>query len=163
MNVKTSHNLWTSTTKNICSFSPRAVGHLMGAVVHAHQRLLVIDAGQHQDHTRVGNNQVQVVLGEVKVDRLKSEIPILATDVLYIHFDPLLTAFPIPQRIDYWWLPSNWEYILPLLMRNLSIKRPAKWIELKYLIFPLGTSLRLKCVKISQAYCQPIVHTDKHT
>lgn len=47
----------------------------MGAVVHAHQRLLVIDAGQHQDHRRVGDNQVQVVLGKIKVDCLKSGIP----------------------------------------------------------------------------------------
>lgn len=57
----------------MCTFSPRAVSHLMGTVVHAHQRLLVIDARQHQDDRRVGDNQVQVVLGEVKVDRLKSE------------------------------------------------------------------------------------------
>lgn len=44
----------------------------MGAVVHAHQRLLVVDAGEHQYDRRVGHDQVQVVLGEVKVDDLKS-------------------------------------------------------------------------------------------
>lgn len=45
----------------------------MGAVVHAHQHLLVIDAGEHQDHRRVGNDQVQVVFGEVEVDCLESK------------------------------------------------------------------------------------------
>lgn len=54
-------------------FSPRAVSHLMGTVEHAHQRLLVVDAREHQDHRRVGNDQVQVVFCEVEVDCLQSK------------------------------------------------------------------------------------------
>lgn len=49
-------------------FSPASVGHLMGAVEHAHQCLLVVDARKHDDNGRVGDDQIQVVLGEVKVD-----------------------------------------------------------------------------------------------
>lgn len=65
----------------------------MGAVVHAHQRLLVIDAGEHQDHRRVGHDQVQVVLGEVKVDDLKSEIQESSSDEFPPHlFDHLTRA-----------------------------------------------------------------------
>lgn len=43
----------------------------MGTVEHAHQCLLIVDARQHYDDRRVGDDQIQVVLGEVKVDRLK--------------------------------------------------------------------------------------------
>lgn len=50
---------------------PGTVGHLMGAVEHSHQRFLVVDAGQHNDHRCVGDDQIQVVFGEVKVDCLK--------------------------------------------------------------------------------------------
>ena len=57
----------------ISVFSPCAVGHLMGAVEHAHQCLLVINARQSYDNRRVGDDQIQVVLGEVKVDCLKSK------------------------------------------------------------------------------------------
>lgn len=54
-------------------YLPRTVGHLMGAVEHPHQRFLVVDAGQHNDHRCVVNDQIQVVFGEVKVDCLKSQ------------------------------------------------------------------------------------------
>lgn len=40
----------------------------MGAVEHAHQCLLVVDAREHDDNRSVGDDQIQVVLGEVKVD-----------------------------------------------------------------------------------------------
>lgn len=55
-------------------FLPSSVGHLVGAVVHAHQRLLVINAGKHDDDGGVGDDQVQVALGEVKVDGLKATV-----------------------------------------------------------------------------------------
>lgn len=45
----------------------------MGAVVHSHQSLLVIDARQRYDNRRVGDDQIQVAFGEVKVDRLKAK------------------------------------------------------------------------------------------
>ena len=51
---------------------PSAVGHLIGTVVHAHQRLLVVQAREHDDDRGVGDDQVQVVLGEAKVDGLKT-------------------------------------------------------------------------------------------
>lgn len=54
-------------------FSPGTVGHLMGTVEHPHQRFLVIDAGQHNDHRGVVGDQIQVVFGQVEVDGLKSK------------------------------------------------------------------------------------------
>ena len=54
-------------------FSPGAVRHLVGTVVHPHQRFLVINARQHYDHRHVGNDQIQVAAGEAKVDGLKSK------------------------------------------------------------------------------------------
>lgn len=74
----------------------------MGTVVHAHQHLLVIDAGQHQDHRRVGNNQVQVVLGKVKVDSLESEVKKSASGVFYIHVWPPHDHLPLATM--YWLL-----------------------------------------------------------
>lgn len=49
---------------------PGAVAHLMGAVVHADEQPAVLGAGQQQDEGHVGDNQVQVALGEVIVDVL---------------------------------------------------------------------------------------------
>lgn len=46
----------------------------MSTVEHAHQRLLFIDAREHYDDRCVGDDQVQVVFGEVKVDRLKASM-----------------------------------------------------------------------------------------
>lgn len=43
----------------------------MSTVEHAHQSLLVIDARERYDNRGVGDDQIQVVLGEVKVDGLK--------------------------------------------------------------------------------------------
>lgn len=55
----------------------------MGTVEHAHQRLLVIDAGEHYDHRRVGNDQIQVAFGEVKVDCLKSKFQSSGCEISY--------------------------------------------------------------------------------
>lgn len=52
---------------------PDTVAHLMGTVEHPHQGFLIIDARQHDDHRCVGNDQIQVVFGEVEVDCLKSQ------------------------------------------------------------------------------------------
>jgi len=49
---------------------PGAVAHLVGAVVHADEHPAVLGAGQQQDEGHVGDNQVQVALGEVVVDVL---------------------------------------------------------------------------------------------
>lgn len=54
-------------------FSPGTVGHLMGTVEHPHQRFLVINARQHNDHRGVVGDQIQVVFGQVEVDGLKSK------------------------------------------------------------------------------------------
>lgn len=52
----------------------------MSAVEHAHQGLLVINARQYDDNRGVGDDQVQVALGEVKVDDLKPEHQNKSTD-----------------------------------------------------------------------------------
>lgn len=58
--------------------SPHPFRHLVGTVEHAHQSLLVIDAGEHQDNGGVGGDQIQVVLGEVKVDDLQSNVGVVS-------------------------------------------------------------------------------------
>lgn len=49
---------------------PGAVTHLVGAVVHADEQPAVLGASQQQDEGHIGDNQVQVALGEVVVDML---------------------------------------------------------------------------------------------
>lgn len=98
----------------------------MGAVVHAHQRLLVIDAGEHQDHRRVGHDQVQVVLGEVKVDDLKSGIQESSSDEFPHHLFDHLTR---PQcHGDH---SQSWNISCHSFMGYLSIKSTVKIVLLK--------------------------------
>lgn len=49
---------------------PGTVAHLMSTVVHANEHPAVLGAGQQQDEGHIGDNQVQVALGEVIVDML---------------------------------------------------------------------------------------------
>lgn len=49
---------------------PGTVAHLVGAVVQADEEPAVLSAGQQQDKGHVGDNQVQIALGEVVVDVL---------------------------------------------------------------------------------------------
>lgn len=57
---------------NFHVFSPAPIGHLMSTVEHAHQSLLVINARERYEDRGVGDDQIQVAFGEVKVDGLKS-------------------------------------------------------------------------------------------
>lgn len=50
---------------------PVSIAHLICTVVHSHDGFFVIDAGQHEYDWCIGDNKIQVVLGEVKIDRLK--------------------------------------------------------------------------------------------
>lgn len=50
--------------------SPGTVAHLVSTVVHANEQPAVLGASQQQDEGHVGDNQVQVALGEVIVDVL---------------------------------------------------------------------------------------------
>ena len=43
----------------------------MGTIEHSHQSLLVIDSSERDDNRRVGDDQVQVVFGEIEVKSLK--------------------------------------------------------------------------------------------
>lgn len=67
------YDVTSASTEQFYVFSPAPVAHLMGTVEHPHQRLLVIDARERYDNRRIGDDQIQVALGEVKVDRLKSK------------------------------------------------------------------------------------------
>lgn len=61
-------------TVAVGTVDPRsAVAHLVGAVVQADEQATVLGAGQQQDEGHVGDNQVQVALGEVIVDVLGRE------------------------------------------------------------------------------------------
>lgn len=51
----------------------------MGTVEHPHQRFLVVDARQQNDHRGVVGDQIQVVFGQVEVDGLKSKPAALLT------------------------------------------------------------------------------------
>lgn len=52
--------------------SPGSMRHLMGVVVQSDDGLSLLNAGQYRHQRSVCHHQVQVVLGEVKVHRLKS-------------------------------------------------------------------------------------------
>jgi len=51
---------------------PAPIGQLICTVVHSHNQLLVIDAGQHENDWGVGDDEIQVVLGEVSIYGLKA-------------------------------------------------------------------------------------------
>lgn len=54
--------------------SPGSVRHLVGVVVQADDGLPLLYAGQYRHQGGVGHHQVQVVLGQVKVHRLRGNI-----------------------------------------------------------------------------------------
>ena len=51
------------------------MAHLVGTVVQADEQPAVLGAGQQQDKGLIGDNQVQVALGEIIVDMLGREQP----------------------------------------------------------------------------------------
>lgn len=72
----------------------------MGTVEHAHQSLLVIDAGEHQDNGGVGGDQIQVVLGEVKVDDLQSNVGVVSGSRVVHHTDASVLSMTLNDCAD---------------------------------------------------------------
>ena len=127
---------------------PASIGHLVGTVEHPHQSLLVVDAREHYDNWRVGDDQIQVLLGEVKVVRLKSESAVYSLKLLTHYISILHTFITSMSQME----PS----ITLSVLRSEVLCFTIFWEIMGIMIFDHSTDIRNRSIRLLRFSYSPV-------